>query len=74
MSDQNSSNMILPNYVNPSTRVALVLGVEIPLTSIAILVVLLRFYCQAFLRDVLVAEDYIMALAIVRFLECAYKK
>jgi len=52
-----------PNYVNPQTRVDLLLGVEAPLTGLAILFVGARFYSRTYVKYVLGWDDWFMAAA-----------
>lgn len=59
------SHIALPNYVDPQTRASLVLGIEIPFASLAVLVVLLRLYCRAVLRKHWAADDSVMVFATV---------
>ncbi|KAF2397985.1 hypothetical protein EJ06DRAFT_558411 [Trichodelitschia bisporula] len=53
----------VPNFVNPETRVTLLIGVEAAMVSVATLVVLLRFFARTFVRRVLGWDDWVMALA-----------
>lgn len=57
----------LPNYIDPRTRVSLVLGVEITGASVAVIVVLLRLYCRASLKRNLAIDDWTMGLAMVSY-------
>jgi hypothetical protein len=50
----------LPNYVNPKTRVNLLLGIEAPLTGITILFVGARFYSRTMVKRVLGWDDWVM--------------
>lgn len=55
----------VPNYVDPETRVPLLLGVQISFTAIALIIVLLRLYTRKFIRHVLTAEDWIATASLV---------
>jgi hypothetical protein len=55
-----------PNYTNPVTREWLVIGVEAPLTFIAALFVLARFYSRTYIKRVLGWDDWLMLAAMVR--------
>ncbi|QDS69634.1 hypothetical protein FKW77_009012 [Venturia effusa] len=55
----------VPNFVDPETRVNLLLGIEAPLTILTIMFVSARFYSRTCLRKVLGWDDWIMALAAV---------
>ena len=49
-----------PNYVDPETRRPLLLGIEMPLTVLAILFVGARFYARTYVRRVLGEDDWVM--------------
>jgi hypothetical protein len=49
-----------PNFVNPETRVNLLLGIEAPITTLTILFVCARFYSRTYLRHVLGWDDWVM--------------
>ncbi|TID23479.1 hypothetical protein E2P81_ATG03050 [Venturia nashicola] len=53
------------NFVDPETRVNLLLGIEAPFTILAIIFVCARFYSRTCLRNVLGWDDWVMALAAV---------
>lgn len=55
----------IPNYVDPETRVPLLLGVQITFITITVAIVLLRLYTRKFIRQVLTAEDWIAAASLV---------
>lgn len=55
----------VPNYVDPETRVPLLLGVQISFTAVALIIVLLRLYTRKFIRHVLTAEDWIATVSLV---------
>lgn len=56
----------IPNYVNPETKVPLLLGVQISLTAAALVVVLLRLYTRKYIRNTLTAEDWVTVASMVR--------
>jgi len=49
-----------PNFVNPQTRVNLLLGIEVPITILTIIFILARFYSRTYLRHVLGWDDWVM--------------
>ena len=49
-----------PNYVNPETRVNLVLGIEAPLTCLTILFVGARFYSRTYVKYCIGLDDWVM--------------
>lgn len=57
----------IPNYVDPETKVPLVLGVQISLTAVALGVVALRLYTRKYIRKMLTAEDWVAAASMVRW-------
>lgn len=55
----------VPNYVDPETRVPLLLGVQVSFTVVAVTIVLLRLYTRKFIRHVLTVEDWIATVSLV---------
>lgn len=55
----------IPNYVDPETKVPLLLGVHISLTTVALAVVALRLYTRKYIRKILTAEDWVAAASMV---------
>jgi hypothetical protein len=49
-----------PNFVNPETRVSLLLGIEAPISILTIIFVCARFYSRTYLRHVLGWDDWVM--------------
>lgn len=49
-----------PNFVNPETRVNLLLGIEAPITILTVIFVCARFYSRTCLRNVLGWDDWVM--------------
>jgi hypothetical protein len=54
-----------PNYVNPHSREWLIIGIEAPLTLIAVLFVGARFYSRTCVKYVLGWDDWVMLAAMV---------
>ncbi|KAF1954464.1 hypothetical protein CC80DRAFT_476214 [Byssothecium circinans] len=52
-----------PNYINPDTRVPMVLGVEITCLTLVVLFTALRFYTRIFIVKGLGLDDFIMLFA-----------
>ncbi|GME65467.1 Integral membrane protein [Neofusicoccum parvum] len=52
-----------PNYANPSTHVAAVLGTEISLTALMLLFVCMRFHARLRLKRLFGADDAVMGVA-----------
>jgi hypothetical protein len=55
----------LPNYVDPDTRAGLVLGIEIPFTVVAVLIVGGRMVSPIFTQRTHGLEDWFIAFACV---------
>lgn len=49
----------IPNYVDPETKVPLLLGIQISLTALALIVVALRLYTRKYIRKMLTTEDWV---------------
>ncbi|OCK73749.1 hypothetical protein K432DRAFT_339882 [Lepidopterella palustris CBS 459.81] len=54
-----------PNYVNPHTRVPLILGVNDTTTTLMVIFIASRLYGRSILKNGLGTDDYIMAIAAV---------
>jgi hypothetical protein len=54
-----------PNFVNPQSRKAAIVGVEVPITILAVFIVGLRFYARTVIKNVLGWDDWIMFFAVV---------
>jgi hypothetical protein len=52
-----------PNYVNPDTRKALLLAVEIPCTAVMTIFVFGRFYSKVSRKLAVCADDWVMLTA-----------
>ncbi|KAF2839760.1 hypothetical protein M501DRAFT_904272, partial [Patellaria atrata CBS 101060] len=52
-----------PNYDNPETRAALVVGVHIGTTIVMVIFLSVRLYTKSFLKNATGADDYVMAIA-----------
>jgi hypothetical protein len=60
------------NYIDPQSREWIVIGVEAPLTFLAAVVVVARFYARTCIKRVLGWDDWLMMAAMVRrTLRCA---
>jgi hypothetical protein len=53
------------NLINPVTREWLIIGVEVPITFLAIVFVALRFYARTCIKKVLGGDDWVMLAAMV---------
>jgi hypothetical protein len=54
-----------PNFTNPDSRGLLIIGIEVPITFLAIIVVALRFYARTCIKKVLGGDDWMMLAAMV---------
>lgn len=59
-----------PNYVNPSTRVNMVVGIEIVFLVVTVSVVIARMISPIFTNRTLGVEDFVMAFAMVSIPPC----
>jgi hypothetical protein len=55
----------LPNYTNPVSRKAEIVGVEVSITILAVFIVALRFYARTVIKNVLGWDDWLMFFAVV---------
>lgn len=54
-----------PNYVDPDTRLGLVLGIEIPFVVITVAIIVARMVAPLYTSRRLEIEDWLMSLACV---------
>ena len=60
------ANWPTPNYVNPETRVNLVLGWILSITTLMFIFLAARLYSRVALKAALGADDWVIAAAAVR--------